>query len=1077
MDQIYYTQCPVGYGLGASNGFQVKRMSAGYPASGDFRHLGLRAFPGGSRALAPPTLRYRRDGEFAEIAMLTPRSHEYETERGLWGRPGGHFAHGIRLKVAELDPIRQWPAGLFESHLWCRTDRDPTRGRPPEEVELTPDVLKISAIFANVAALAEGIDPTFLSRLLTAMALVTRESRTLFIVDESDRLGPLIALLTFAFPEPFRSDLTFSTFHDRPEELPGYRIQGTIHASRPNRASLLALGVIADRNSGKFEPEVESAPWASTLAGWLVRRDPVAEADWSATETRARTARHPEDGSAWSDAWLGHLFGFPGANRDRTQPGDPSAWENLRDYAEWSRRAGSGDEWIRHRGPSWWIDKASSCRTIAQARSALVAHATLREAWKFEVDHAAWGRAIGAWFRDAEARDCEDSALRTFRAAPQQARPSFARALILSLTPEGAVSLLDRLHQEPSCDRAMLLPMEATARISAILGGSDPAPIREIIEEALPLRGAISAVLDAIESGLVDRTEALPGLARWLTRAFEPDGGFEGISWALRRGKAASIWLGPALRPLFADLGRQEEWTALHDRTPEPLRASLARAILDVTREPGLPDEAFRWGIEGLLLTLAPRPHDPTWAESYLKRTPSGLDLLRRLGSPEYRKLGVLAWLKQARSLGEISEEQAARIDSCLAYARALSSTEPGAFQDVPVPSVPPDQRGLMLGHMISRIERAATGGLSFVLDACRNSWPGAFEPGTPGLRSMAAPLARLLAPYLADPSDWFDRLGEILNHLHLVSDQWGFEPDGLAAEVGAIAARLTDPPPGPWPLRNFLLGHQRAWRILTTDIRRELAEIAPDSAAEVLNQWDLKLDKQGRPERFFELFLNAARGPWLAACVLSCSADLETLAPLPWWDHALDPSGLDDLRDGFARTIPLAPFPEGRLFQVRRWVEGSRARFAPTSEGGSPGLSPLGKARWRCLEELTNFRNAVNEPAVRWPIVLGWKERLPIAALSVDDRHRLVAWIIEGLDEAESFQIAELASWLRRIGIKDHARLALWADEIGESRQIDDRLKIARVRLVADLKAELYRQLRESQAGRGDSPRLQAPR
>ena len=31
MEQIYYTQCPVGYGLGASNGFQVKRLSRGYP--------------------------------------------------------------------------------------------------------------------------------------------------------------------------------------------------------------------------------------------------------------------------------------------------------------------------------------------------------------------------------------------------------------------------------------------------------------------------------------------------------------------------------------------------------------------------------------------------------------------------------------------------------------------------------------------------------------------------------------------------------------------------------------------------------------------------------------------------------------------------------------------------------------------------------------------------------------------------------------------------------------------------------------------------------------------------------------
>src|SRR5258708_30042339 len=86
MKQIYYTQCPIGYGLGASNGFQVKRISPGYPTAVDFRYLGLRAFVAGTRTLAPPSLRYRRgEDATAELAWLTPRTHEYETERGLWG--------------------------------------------------------------------------------------------------------------------------------------------------------------------------------------------------------------------------------------------------------------------------------------------------------------------------------------------------------------------------------------------------------------------------------------------------------------------------------------------------------------------------------------------------------------------------------------------------------------------------------------------------------------------------------------------------------------------------------------------------------------------------------------------------------------------------------------------------------------------------------------------------------------------------------------------------------------------------------------------------------------------------------
>src|SRR3954451_17956348 len=91
MKQIYYTQCPIGYGLGASNGFQIKRVSSGYPLTGDFRQFGLRAYLAGTRTMAPPALRYRRNEQgAAEVAWLHPRTHEYETERGLWGRPGGH---------------------------------------------------------------------------------------------------------------------------------------------------------------------------------------------------------------------------------------------------------------------------------------------------------------------------------------------------------------------------------------------------------------------------------------------------------------------------------------------------------------------------------------------------------------------------------------------------------------------------------------------------------------------------------------------------------------------------------------------------------------------------------------------------------------------------------------------------------------------------------------------------------------------------------------------------------------------------------------------------------------------------
>ena len=487
--------------------------------------------------------------------------------------------------------------------------------------------------------------------------------------------------------------------------------------------------------------------------------------------------------------------------------------------------------------------------------------------------------------------------------------------------------------------------------------------------------------------------------------------------------------------------------------------------------DPGLPDEAFRWGVETLLLPLAPRPHDPAWAEAYLRRTPSGLELLRRLSAPDYRKLGVLAWLRQARGLGEVSEEQGARIDDCLEYARALTSKDPGALLNVHVPSVPPEERGLMLGQMLSHVGGASLEGLPFVLRACRESWPGAFDPGVPGLRSLATPLARCLANLRLDPSSWLDRLTSILESLELVgTDARGFEPDGLAAEIAAATARDPDSAASPWPLRQLLLRNDRAWRILAADIRRDLAEVAPDEAPEVLTQWDRKLT-QNRPERFFELFLNASDGRRLAACVAARSVDLKTLPPLPWWDHARHPSSHDDLRDGFSRIAPLAPLPEGRLFQVRAWLEGLTRRPDSAEAGGPSGLSTLGKARWNCLEELTNYRNSIRDAAVRWPIVLGWKDRLPIAGLSPDDRHRFLSWIIEGLDEAESYQIAQLASWLRKVGVKDHSRVARWAEEIEELAEIPSETRLFRSRMVGELKAELYRQLRDEKAARSGLP------
>ncbi len=506
---------------------------------------------------------------------------------------------------------------------------------------------------------------------------------------------------------------------------------------------------------------------------------------------------------------------------------------------------------------------------------------------------------------------------------------------------------------------------------------------------------------------------------------------------------------------------------ALRDRAPEDTKAALARTVLALTDDPGLPDETFRWGVEGLLLPLAPRPSHPSWAETYLKRTPSGVDLLRRLIAPDYRKLGVLAWINQARGRGEVSPEQAARVDACLDYARALNSRDPNSLLKVHVPGVAPEERGVLLGQMLTHVGGASLEGLPFVLDACRDAWPGAFDAGKPGLRTLATPLARCLNGLRLPPAPWLARVTQILERLGLTNGpRGGFEPDGLAAEVAASAARLVEGQPSPWPLRQYLFRDDSAWRILTADIRRDLIEVKPEAAPDVLDRWDKALND--RPDRFFELFLNACDGPRLASSVTARAADLRTLPPLPWWDHTQHVESRNDLRDGFARIVPLAPLVEGRLFVVRNWVEGPAKRATGSNEAGPAVLSPQGLARWRCLEALTNFQNAGREPEVRWPVVQSWKADLPVLGIPPDDRYRLLAWVILGLDAAESYQLAELASWLRKVGFKDPERLNRWAEEVEGLTEVSGQIKLFRTEMVRDLRTELSRLLREGQESKG---------
>ena len=1088
MEQIYYTQCPIGYGLGASNGYQIKRITAGYPLTGDFRHLGLKAFPGGGRILAPPVLRYRREDDCADLARLTPRSQEYQTERGLWGRPGGVFAHGFRLSMDELGSLGRWPAGLFDNPGWQVADPEPTRGRPPEDVDLAALGSFRPAEFAAVAPLFAGEDPDWLARVWTALAQVTREGRTLFLIDEPDRLARSVAILTFGFPAVLRGDLTFSTYHDRPEELPGYRLQGTAPVVRPNRLALLSLGVVADRSFGTIEPAVEPAAWATTLAGWFTRREAVDEADWMATEARARGARRPDDPPdlIWSDAWLDPLIAWPEAYRDRSGPKSVDGWTRLRQLARWSGRAGIGDEWLRHRGPTWWLEQAAGVDPghLPEARAALVAHGRLRDAWKSHEHARGWGDAVATWYGSAPEPETDEAVTALFGVAPRAARPSFAQALLRGLSPDRGAQVLALLRGHQGSDRATLLPLEAGVLAATLIQedraaeANDPlrrevgeatARLHRIVGDAAQFPGALAAALDAVAGVAQDHPDAVSLLAEAVAGALDLGGGgerSEGLAWALRQGAPAS-WLAPALRPRLADLGRGDLFDSLRARVPADLWPRLARAVVAVAQDPGLPDDAFRLAIERLVLPLAPRPHDPTWAESYLRRTPSTWDLFRRLYSRELATIGLPAWVDQCRGRGEVSPAQAARVDSIRQFARSLSSGNPQSLVENPIPTGSAGDRAPFLHQMLGRLGGSQLEGLPLVLDACRAAWPGAFDPGAPGLPGLARPLAERLAPGHRRARDWMEAIIGVLDRLGLLAGGGGFEPDGLLAEVVAALPAGTDI--NPWPLRQFLFEDDRAWPTLAASIRADLKQLPPGDAPLLVERWDSKVIKSAQPKvlpaRFWELVLNALDPPRLATVVPARARDLQSLGSLRSWDRATRPEAAADLRDAYARSVPLDPLPTGRLAEVERWLESRGHRPSnpddpiPLDEPteAAPRLSSFGRDRWRCLKALTEYGPAASKPSsTREAAFQAWQAHLPTGCLTADEVYRWMGWTILGVDPTDPPFTDPLATWLFTVGVTDAKRVGRWIEEV--PIDVEAPAQLDRARFVGDLERAIRR-------------------
>ncbi len=1026
MEQIYYTQCPVGYGLGASNGFQVKRLSRGYPMSGDFRHLGLKAFPGGGRTLAPPTLRYRRDGEVAEVAWLTPRANEYETERGLWGRPGGHFAHGLRLDVEELKAIARWPAGLFESPVWSpdrpRAEPGPAarRGRADP-----PAACSARRPSPRSPRSPTGEIPSGSARLLTALAKVTREGRTLFLIDEPDRLGPLIALLTFAFPERLRDELTFSTYHDRPEELPGLPDLGDDPAGQAQPA-----GPDGARGRGRPDARHLRAPDRAGRLG----QDPRRLADPARRRSTRPTGRPPRPGPGPPEAAARRRVGLvrrmarppprlsrPPSGREVAADRPGRAGRPSPTSRGWLDRSGLAEEWVRPRDPAWWLDAAETAKDRPEARAALVAHADAPR----RLARGCSGRRAGArsW-RPGSATSIRRSGTgrspRSSRPSPKSARPSFARALLRGLTPDGG-----RRGPRSAPGRPDRRPGDAPAAGSERRGGRDPRRGRSRRRSARswrrpgPGRGRPRRVLDAVEAGLADRPETLPTFADHRLGAFDLGSAGRGARGA-RLGlasRAARPRPGSARRsgrswPIR--VGRDSGWLSAtgRPRTSEPPWPGPSSPSPPTT---GLPDEAFRWGVEGLLLPLAPRPSDPTWAETYLKRTPSGLELLRRLVAPEYRKLGVLAWLDQARERGEISTEQAARIDSCLEYAKALTSRDPNSLLKIESAGRPAGRAGQAARPDAQACRRAFAGRLAVrprrrppgLARGVRPRFAGPADPGRSAgplpdpLEAPACPLARPTDPDRRAARCWAG------------SDRRGFEPDGLAAEVAggdqpapggrplgappvppAARRRLDDPgrrhPPR--PRRRPPRVRPRGPGPLGPPARQGEARAVLRAVPQRLRPPPPRQRRPGEGGRPQDAPGSGLVGPRPATRSRSTTSATAMPEPSPSPRSA---------KGGYSWSVP--------GFKVCR----SQAKM----RGARGSSSAKGLARWRCLEALTNFQNAGREAEVRWPIVVGWEADLPLLALTPDDRYRFLAWVIRGLDAAESYQLSRLATWLKTVG------------------------------------------------------------
>ncbi len=862
MEQIYYTQCPIGYGLGASNGFQIKRLTENYPISGDFRHFNLRAYPGGTRTLAPRTLRYRRDGDTAEVAYLTPRTQEYETERGLWGRPGGHFAHGLRLSPEELAPLANWAGGLFSSRFWKTTDPEPSRGRPPDDLLVTPHALAAPPTLANARPFLADLPADFLAQLLAAVALATHQQQTLFLIDAPERLADRVAGLTLAFPPTLRRTLTFSTFHDRPEELTGYRIQGTSPIARPNRAILSHQGFLAEISERSITPAMPTLPWATSLAEAILAARPEDDAwaqDVEAVAQRAIGHRDPGEPEAWSNQWLDQLLAFPSSVKEPAIPRSEEDWESTLRALAWAKAGRLTRPWSARRGVAWFRNAIDETAPTPLIKECLARHLECRELWETAGSPSGWGGIAGDVLATYAGENPVGDVDRLMKRVPDTARPGFVQAMLHRMPPDSSERILSHLRRDARLDRALLLPLEAVHSLQALWSHQDPGPLRDVVAEASARPGLLSAVLDALDREVGSQEIALEVAAAAVAEALSLATAQEWLPWMLRKEGRTVAWFRPWIRPTMAEGGGTMTWEQVRDLTPADLRADLARTFLEVAADPKLPELAFQWGVENLVVSLNPedQPVSSGWPLLYLQKLESDLDLIDRLMVKKTRVRGLGKWLKSAHERGHLDDAARRRMAD---VRRFLDVVEFGTVEDLSgltLPQVPPRDRGRLLSRLANSFLGSQFEGLGPILDACLRAWPDGVYPGADGLEGIGTVIAGWLEPWAVHPSAWTDQLEGILARMGIPAESGlSWEPDGLAAFV-LSATNARGGSRSTWPLREFLLSDPARRRVLALEVLRELAGVKPLEAPGVYERWDSRLAAQpgrailrGLPER-----------------------------------------------------------------------------------------------------------------------------------------------------------------------------------------------------------------------------------